>query len=91
MTYEKSESVVTQLYPTPCDPMDYSDPVNHGPPGSSLCPWNFLGKILEWIAISFSRGSSQLRDQNWVTRIAGRFFTVWATTLRIFATFALFL
>ena len=36
-------------------------------------------RILEWIAISFPRGSSQPRDQTWVTCIAGRFFTVWAT------------
>ena len=34
-------------------------------------------RILEWIVISFSRGSSQSRDQ--VFCIAGRFFTVWAT------------
>ena len=34
-------------------------------------------RILEWIVISFSRGSSQPRDQ--VFCIAGRFFTVWAT------------
>ena len=36
-------------------------------------------RILEWVAIPFSRGSSQPRDQTWVTCIAGRFFTVWAT------------
>ena len=32
-------------------------------------------KILEWVAISFSRGSSQPRDQTQVSCIAGRFFT----------------
>ena len=36
-------------------------------------------RILEWIAIPFSRGSSQLRDQTQVSFIAGRFFTIWAT------------
>ena len=32
-------------------------------------------RVLEWVAISFSRGFSQLRDQTWVSHIAGRFFT----------------
>ena len=35
-------------------------------------------RILEWVAISFSRGSSQLRNQTWISCIAGRFFTEWA-------------
>ena len=35
-------------------------------------------KILEWVAISFSRGSSQPRNRTWVSCIAGRFFTDWA-------------
>ena len=38
-----------------------------------------FSRILEWVAISFPRGSSQPRDQTWVSRIAGRCFTVWAT------------
>ena len=36
-------------------------------------------RILEWVAISFSRGSYQPRDQTWISCIAGRFFTAWAT------------
>ena len=36
--------------------------------------------MLEWIAISYSRGSSWPRDQTWVSCIAGRFFTIWATS-----------
>ena len=36
-------------------------------------------RILEWVAIPFSRGSSQGRDQTQVSCVAGRFFTVWAT------------
>ena len=32
-----------------------------------------------WIAIPFSRGSSQPRDQTWVSCIAGRFFSIWAS------------
>ena len=35
--------------------------------------------ILEWVAIPFSRRSSWSRDQSWVSCIAGRFFTIWAT------------
>ena len=36
-------------------------------------------RILEWVAISFSRGSSWLRDQTWVSGTAGRCFNLWAT------------
>ena len=39
----------------------------------------FQAKVLEWVAISFSRGSSQPRDQTWVSHIVGRHFTIWAT------------
>ena len=39
----------------------------------------FQARILEWVAIPFSRGSSQPRDHTQVSRIAGGFFTVWAT------------
>ena len=35
--------------------------------------------IVEWVAISFSRGSSQTRNWTWVSYIAGRFFTDWAS------------
>ena len=43
----ESESEVTQLYPTLCDPVDYS------PPGSSVHRI-LQARILEWVAISFS-------------------------------------
>ena len=36
-------------------------------------------RILEWVAISFSRGSSQPRDRTWVSCIAGRCFILWIT------------
>ena len=36
-------------------------------------------RILEWVAISSPRGSSQSRDRTWVSCVAGRFFTVGAT------------
>ena len=35
--------------------------------------------ILEWIAIPFSRGTSQPRDRALVSCIVGKFFTIWAT------------
>ena len=49
------------------DPMDYTV---HG---------ILQTRILEWVAFPFSRGSSQPRDRTHVSRIAGRFFTSWAT------------
>ena len=36
-------------------------------------------RVLEWVAISFSRGSSQPRDRTQICCITGRFFTRWAT------------
>ena len=43
-------------------------------------PWDFPGKNTEVDCyISFSRGSSQPRDQTWFSHIAGRLFTVWAS------------
>ena len=47
-------------------------------PGSSV-HGIFQARVLEWVAISFSRGSSQPRDWTWVSHIAGRRFTIWAT------------
>ena len=66
-----SGSEVTQLCPTLCDPMDCSLQ------GSSV-HGIFQARVLEWVAISFSRESSRLRDRTWVSHIAGRCFTVWA-------------
>ena len=50
-----------------CDPMDCS------PPGSSI-HGIFQARVLEWVAISFSRGSSRPRDRTRVSCIAGRCF-----------------
>ena len=47
-------------------------------PGSAIQEI-FQVRILEWAAISFSRGSSQPRDRTRVSCIADRLFTVWAT------------
>ena len=54
-----------QLYPTLCDPMDYTV---HG---------ILQARILEWVTFPFSKGSSQLRDWTQVSHIAGGFFTSW--------------
>ena len=48
------------------------------PPGSSV-HGVLQARILEWVAISFSRGSSQPREWTWVSYTVGRFFTIWAT------------
>ena len=45
----------------------------------------FQAKVLEWIAISFSRGSSWPRNRTRVSHIAARRFTVWATREAIYA------
>ena len=65
-------SEVAQSCPTLCDPIDCSLP------GSSV-HGIFQAIVLEWIAISFSRGSSWARDQTQVSRIVDKRFTVWAT------------
>ena len=44
-------------------------------PHGLYSPWNFQARILEWVALHFSRGSSQPRDQTQVSCIAGGFFT----------------
>ena len=64
--------LVNQSCPTLCDLMDYSLS------GSSV-HGILQAKILEWVAIPFSRGSSQPRDWNWVSCSVGRFFTIWST------------
>ena len=61
----ESHSVMSK---TLCDPMDYDV---HG---------ILQVRILEWVAIPFSRGSSQSRHWTQVSHTAGRFFTSWTTT-----------
>ena len=56
-TIKKSESEVSQSCPTLCDHMDCSLP------GVSI-HGIFQARVLEWVAISFSRASSQPRDTN---------------------------
>ena len=57
------EVKVAQSCPTVCDRMDY------------IVQGILQARILEWVAFSFPRGSSQPRDRTQVSRIAGRFFT----------------
>ena len=47
-------------------------------PGSSVCGI-FQPRILEWVAMLTSRGSSPLRDRTQVSHIAGGFFNIWVT------------
>ena len=65
-------SEVAQSCLTLCDPMDCSLQLYsvHG---------IIQARVLEWVAISFSRGSSQPRDRTWVSWIVGRCFTIWGT------------
>ena len=65
-------SEVAQSCSTLCNPMDCSllRSSVHG---------IFQARVLEWIAISFSRGSSWPRNQTQVSHTVGRRFTVWAT------------
>ena len=58
--------------------VQFFNPMACSPPGSSV-HGIFQARILEWVAISFSRESSQPRDQTWVFCIVGGFFTHWAT------------
>ena len=51
---------------------------NYGLPGSSI-HGIFQARILEWVAISFSRRASRLRDWTQVSHTVGRRFTIWAT------------
>ena len=71
---QKKKVKVAQSCPIPtlCDPM------NHSMPGSYV-HGILQARIMEWVAIPFSTGSSQPRDGTQVSHIAGRFFTIWAT------------
>ena len=69
----KVKVLVNQLCPTLCDPKDYS------PPGPSV-HGILQARILEGVAISFSRGSSWPRDGTLVSCTAGRLCTICATS-----------
>ena len=69
---KKVKVLVTQLFLTLCNPVDCS------PPGFSV-HGILQARILEWIAISSSRGSSWPRDETRVSCTANGFFTTWTT------------
>ena len=73
-TVVKVKVLVMQSCLTLCDPMDCS-------PLGPFVQGVFQAKIPEWTAIPFSRGSSWLRDWTSVSRFAGRFLTIWATSM----------
>ena len=64
--------LIAQSCPTFYDPKDCS------PAGFSM-QRNFQERIVEWLAISYSRGSSWHRDWTQASCTACRFFTIWAT------------
>ena len=64
-SYKKKESEVTQSCPTLCNPVECSLP-------DSSIHGILQTRILEWVSIPFSRGSSRPRDQIQVSCIAGR-------------------
>ena len=53
----------------------FCNPMNCSLPGSSV-HLILQARILEWVSILFSKGSSQPRDRTWVSQTAGRFFTI---------------
>ena len=71
-----SVSICVCLFAQSCPTFCY--PRYYNLPGSSV-HWILQARILEWVAIAFSKGSSQHRDQTWVSCISDRFFTIWAT------------
>ena len=77
---EASGSWVSQPvnFPCMCVCMTLCGPVVCSPAGSSV-HGILQARILEWVAMPFSRGSSPPRDQTRASCVAGRFFTIWAT------------
>ena len=71
-THSRVCTCLLQSCPAFCNPIGYSVP------GSSVHAI-LQARILEWVAMPFSMGSSQLRDWTCVSCIADRFFTHWTT------------
>ena len=67
--FKLCESEAAQSCLTLCNPMDCSLP-------GSFVHGIFQARVLEWVAVSFSRGSSQARDPARVSHIVGRCFTI---------------
>ena len=72
--------LVAQSCPTLCDPMD-------GTLARLLCPWDFPGKNAEVDSHYLLQGSSWPRALTRVSRIEGRFFTIWAIREALYETY----
>ena len=57
-----------------CETMDYSSPET-----DIACPWDFPATIMEWVAISFSKGSSRSRNQTHISCTGRWILYPWAT------------
>ena len=69
-------SEVAQSCPTLCDPVDCS------PPDSSI-HGILQARVLEWVAISFSRGSFRPRDRTEFSHTASRRFNLWSPSYQL--------
>ena len=69
VTISISHSITSDTLATPRTVRSPSGPSVHG---------ILQARILEWVAISFSRGSSRPKNQTQVSCTEGRFFTIWA-------------
>ena len=76
-----SVSICVCLFAQSCPTLCY--PRYYNLPGSSV-HGILQARILEWVAIAFSKGSSQHRDQTWVSCISGSFFIIRATREGLF-------
>ena len=81
--YVRREKVETSRLPSherlllsfSCYVQSFFNPMDCSPPGSSVHEIS-QSRTLEWVAISFSRGASQLRDGTCISCLAGKFFTI---------------
>ena len=83
-------SHLSSAQPVPLCPTSKSQSASHSGVRQFMIPWIVAqpassvhgilqARILEWVADSFPRGSSPPRTRTWVSHIAGRLFTNWAT------------
>ena len=93
MLYPVENQLLSQLVQSTANPTKC---VSHPVVPNSAIPWVavpcssvhgvFQARILEWFAISFSKGSCQARNRTWVSCTASRFFTKWATREALYGT-----
>ena len=74
--YSRSLLIIYCIYSIETSWLTLCDPIDCSPPGSSI-HGIFQARILEWVAISYSRGSSWAREWTWVSMNRG----AWQTTL----------